>query len=664
MEPGERHAELCRLIEDANHAYYVLDDPTLSDDEYDRLYRELEELEEEHPELRTPDSPTQRVGSEPVGELPAYTRTVRMLSMENCSTADEFREWTEKLDSYLKRGEDADDLAFFVEPKLDGTGLELIYEGGRLVVAATRGDGTTGEDVTPQAKTIRSIPLRLRGEDAPDRVSIRGEVVIAKEDFEALNERMSESGSEKVYANPRNLAAGSLRMLDPRITAERPLDFFAHSFGSIEGARPEAQSEFYERVKGWGLKTHPEAKVVEGLDPIRAIYDDLVERRHDLPHEIDGMVVKVDSFETQERLGTRARTPRWAIAWKFPPIQKSTRLERIEINVGRTGALTPVAILEPVPIGGVTVSRASLHNADEIERLGVKPGDKVLVQRAGDVIPKVMKVLEAGDGDAFEMPDECPVCGTKVERKEDEVVARCPNFNCPAQLEGHLLHFAGRGAMDIEGLGTKLVSQLVAKGMVKDIADLYRLEAEDVAGLDRMAKKSAENLVESVERSRKRPLHRFLNGLGIRHVGERIAEILAHRFGSLDAIVEADEEDLLAVDEIGPEVAASLAAFFDRDEVKDVLRRLKEAGVEPEPLGRAEGGPLSGEVVVFTGSLPTLSRDAAKTRAQQAGASVGTSVTKKTTLLVAGDKPGSKRKKAEELGVEVIDEEEFLERTG
>ncbi len=667
MNSRTRHLELCRILVDANHAYYVLDAPTLSDDEYDRLMRELLALEDAHPELRTEDSPSQRVGSEPVGALPTYTRTVRMLSMSNCTDADEFADWAGKLDTFLKRDEDADDLVFFVEPKLDGTGLELIYERGQLVVAATRGDGTTGEDVTPQAKTIRSIPLRLRVDDPPASVSIRGEVVIAKTDFEALNQRLSAEGSERVYANPRNLAAGSLRMLDPRVTAQRSLDFFAHSFGAISGTsasvQPASQLGFYELAARWGLKTHPEAHRAQGVSATQAAYDDLVARRHDLPHEIDGMVAKVDSFEIQDLLGTRTRTPRWAIAWKFPPIERSTRLLEIEINVGRTGALTPVAILEPVPIGGVTVSRASLHNADEIDRLGLKPGDKVLVKRAGDVIPKVVKVLEAGDGEPFVMPDQCPVCETVATRKDGEVVTRCPNFNCPAQLEGHILHFAGRGAMDIEGLGTKLVQQLVAGGMVRDIADLYSLTAEQLEGLDRMAQKSADNVVAGIAASKRRPLPRFLNGLGIRHVGSSSAILLAHRYGTLEAIATASEDDLLAIDEVGPEVASSLREFFDRTEVQDVLRRLAECGVKPTPPEkRTEGGPLAGEVIVFTGTLPTLSRDAAKARAQRAGASVGSSVTKKTTLLVAGEKAGTKRKKAEELGITVLTEEEFLER--
>ena len=375
------------------------------------------------------------------------------------------------------------------------------------------------------------------------------------------------------------------------------------------------------------------------------------------------MVVKVDDYALQRQLGTRARTHRWAIAWKFPPVQRTTRLREIVISVGRTGALTPIAMLEPVGIGGVTVSRASLHNEDEIERLGVKPGDTVLVQRAGDVIPKIVKVVEGGRGQPFAMPRACPVCGTEAVREEDEVVARCPNFDCPAQLEGHLRHFAHRGGMDIEGLGSKLIAQLVEKGMVRSVADLYALKEDDLVPLERMAEKSARNLVEALERSKRRPLHRFLNALGIRHVGERIAEILAHRFRTLDAILEATEEELLDVDEVGPEVATSLKAFFERPQVRDGIRRLREAGVEPAPPARVEGGVLQGQVVVFTGTLAKLTRDAAKARAAAAGASVGASVTKKTTLVVAGEKAGSKRKKAEEMGIKVIDEDAFLEMT-
>jgi DNA ligase (NAD+) len=658
MGARQRHAELCEILEEANYRYYVLDQPTLSDAEYDDLLRELEGLEEAHPELITPDSPTQRIGTAPLSELPTYTRRVRMLSMENCTTAEELREWVDGLRSFLKR-DDAPD--FFVEPKLDGTGLELIYEGGRLRTAATRGDGTTGEDITAQARTIRSVPFRLRGQEVPGALSVRGEVFIAKPDFERLNARLAEEGAEKVYANPRNLAAGSLRMLDPRVTAQRPLDFFVHSFGEMEGAAVASQAAFLDAARGWGLKTTPLGRVCRDTDEVERAYAELLEAREDLPYEIDGMVVKVDDFALQGELGQRARTPRWAIAWKFPPIQQATELRDIHVNVGRTGALTPVAILEPVVIGGVTVTRASLHNEDEIERLRVRPGDRVLVQRAGDVIPKVVKVLKRGSRKRYVMPKQCPVCGTRVVRDPDEVVSRCPNLFCPAQVEGALRHYAARAAMDIEGLGEKLVAQLVEKGLVRDVADLYALTADELAGLERMAEKSAQNLVDALEKSKRRPLDRFLNGLGIRHIGERTAEILAQRFGDLDTLMDASEEDLLAMDEIGPEAATSLRAFFAREDVKKVIAQLREQGVDPRPVERVSGGPLAGEVVVFTGSLSGLTRDAAKARATGAGASVGSSVTRKTTLVVAGEKSGSKLKKAKELGIRILSEEEFLE---
>ena len=658
-EVRERHSQLCREIEEANYRYYVLDDPSLSDEEYDGLMRELEGLEEQHPALRTPDSPSQRVGTQPVGELPTYTRPAPMLSMQNCTSDEEFREWADGLKTFLKLEAEAT-LDFFVEPKVDGTGLELIYRDGVLETAATRGDGTTGEDVTAQARTIRSVPFRLRGDGWPGELSLRGEVFISRPDFERLNAHLSEEGSEKVYANPRNLAAGSLRMLDPRITAQRPLDFFAHGFAQ---GTPYfgSQQEFYAAMRAWGLRTSPLACACTGTEEVEQAYASMLADRDALPYEIDGMVIKVDPVSLQNALGTRARSPRWAIAWKFPPVQRATRLESISVQVGRTGALTPVANLEPVAIGGVTVSRATLHNEDEIARLGVRPGDRVLVQRAGDVIPKIVKVLEHGGGQPFVPPRECPVCGTAVERDEDEVVSRCPNFSCPAQLEGHLRHFASRSAMDIEGLGAKLATQLVEKGMVTDVADLYGLEVEPLAELERMAEKSAINLLEGLEKSKRRPLHRFLNGLGIRHVGERTSELLAQRFRSLDAVREASEEELLAVDEIGPEVAASLTAFFDRPEVKQVLDRLAGAGVDPQPPEEAAGGPLDGEVIVFTGTLTRLTRDAAKTAAAALGASVGSSITKKTTLVVAGEKAGSKLKKATELGIRTLSEDEFLE---
>jgi DNA ligase (NAD+) len=658
MGARKRHAELCEILEEANYRYYVLDQPTLSDAEYDDYLRELEALEAKHPDLVTPDSPTQRVGIAPLSELPTYSRRVRMLSMENCTTAEEFGEWVDGLTTFLKRD---DAPVFFVEPKLDGTGLELIYERGRLRTAATRGDGTTGEDVTAQARTIRSVPFRLRGDGAPEALSVRGEVFIAKPDFERLNMRLAEEGAEKVYANPRNLAAGSLRMLDPRVTAQRPLDFFVHSFGEMEGAAVASQAAFLDTARTWGLKTTPLGRVCRDAAEVERAYAELLEERDDLPYEIDGMVVKVDDFALQGELGQRARTPRWAIAWKFPPVQQATRLRDIHVNVGRTGALTPVAILEPVAIGGVTVSRASLHNEDEIERLRVRPGDRVLVQRSGDVIPKVVKVIQRGRTKRFVMPKQCPVCGARVVRDADEVVSRCPNLFCPAQVEGALRHYAGRGAMDIEGLGEKLVAQLVRRGMVKDVADLYALTADELAGLERMAEKSATNLVEALEKSKRRPLDRFLNGLGIRHIGERTAEILAQRFQGLDALMDATEEDLLAMDEVGPEAATSLRAFFAREDVKKVIARLREKGVDPRPVARAAGGVLAGEVVVFTGTLSGLTRDAAKARATGAGASVGSSVTKKTTLVVAGEKSGTKLKKAEELGIRIVSEEEFLE---
>jgi len=663
MDPVARHAELCQLLEEANHRYYVLDDPDLSDIEYDELLRELEVIEQEHPELVTPESPTQRVGAAPLSELESYTRSQPMLSMANVTNADEFREWVTGLRTFLGMQEE-DELAFFVEPKIDGTGLELIYESGQLATAATRGNGETGENVTAQARTIRSVPLRLRASAPRTELSIRGEVFIAKQSFEDLNARLTADGAEKVYANPRNLAAGSLRMLDPRVTAERPLDFFAHSAGSLEDDSIRSQADFYAACGEWGLKTSPLARRCADTAAAEESYTQLVEGRDELPYEIDGMVVKVDSFALQDRLGTRSRSPRWAIAWKFPPVQRATKLLAINVQVGRTGALTPVAALEPVNIGGVTVSRASLHNHDEIERLGVRPGDRVLVERAGDVIPKVVKVMKSGGGEPWTPPATCPVCGTEAERDDDEVVSRCPNVACPAQLEGHLRHYASRSAMDIEGLGSKLITQLVEKEMVRDLADLYKLTAEQLVELERMGEKSATNLVEALVGSRTRPLHRFLNGLGIRHVGERISEVLAHNFGSIDALREATEEDLLAVDEVGPEVAQSIHGFFERPQNLAVLDRLRAAGIDPSPPKRVEGGVLAGEVVVLTGTLSSMTRDEAKAKLQRLGASVGSSVTKKTTLVVAGEKAGSKRKKAEELGIRVLDEEGFLGLVG
>ncbi len=654
MGDRERHRKLCEILDEANHRYYVLDDPTLSDDEYDALLRELKSLEEEHPELRTPDSPSQRVGSAPLSELPTYRRALPMLSIENCMSEGEFRDWVKGLAIFLKREEQ---IRFFVEPKIDGASLELVYEKGALVTAATRGDGTTGEDVTAQAKTIRTVPLRLRPGAPQGRLSIRGEVFIAKRAFEELNARLEQEGAEKLYANPRNLAAGSLRMLDPAITAARPLEFVAHSMG--ETTLP-SQSAFYEAARAWGFRAAPDGRMVEGPGEAEGAYRELLARRDDLPFEIDGMVVKVDDLALQQSLGFRTRSPRWAVAWKFPPVQRATDLLEIEVQVGRTGALTPVAILAPVEIGGVKVSRASLHNEDEIARLAVRPGDRVLVQRSGDVIPKVVKVLESRGSAPFAMPRACPSCGSEAVRGEGEAASRCPNLACPGQLEAQLRHFAHRSAMDIEGLGIKLIRQLVASGRVKGIADLYSLDAETLAGLERMGAKSAGNLVAALEASKRRPLPRLLNGLGIRHVGERVAEVLARRFPSLEQLASATEEDLLEIDEIGPEVAASVRAFFDRPENRETIARLVAAGLAPAPPEDRKGGRLSGEVVVLTGTLGALTRDAAKARLVALGASVGSAVTKKTTLVVAGEKAGSKLKKAEELGIRVVDEATFL----
>ncbi|MFQ5845604.1 MAG: NAD-dependent DNA ligase LigA, partial [Planctomycetota bacterium] len=481
-------------------------------------------------------------------------------------------------------------------------------------------------------------------------------------DFEALNARLSAGGAEKIHANPRNLAAGSLRTLDLRVVAERPLDHFIHSHGEMEGVTARSQGAFYALVRQWGLKVNREVTTCRGAGAVKAHYERLLSKRDDLPYEIDGMVVKVDDLALRETLGTRARSPRWAIAWKFPAVQRTTDLREIRVSVGRTGALTPIAVLEPVPIAGVTVSRATLHNEDEIERLGVRPGDRVLVERSGDVIPKIVQVVESRGREPFRMPKRCPVCGTDAVREEGEVISRCPNFACRAQVEGHLGHFAARGAMDIEGLGGKLITQLVERGLVADAADLYRLDAATLAGLDRMADKSARNLMEAVEASKRRPLHRFLGALGIRHVGERMAEIVARSFRTLDALMAATEEELVALDEVGPEVAGSLRAWFARPQNRRMIERLLAAGVAPQPVETPSGGAFSGEVVVFTGTLETITRDAAKVLAQSLGASVGSSVTKRTTLVVAGGGAGSKLEQAKERGLPVLDEQEFLRR--
>lgn len=661
--PQARIEELRRRIRQADHDYYVLDRPTLTDAQYDELYRELVGLEEAHPDLVDPDSPTQRVPGTVAEGFEGFEHPTPMVSLENVASEAEFGEWVDGLDRYLRSEEPR---RYSLEPKIDGVSLELIYREGRLEVAATRGDGFRGEDVTQNARTIRSIPARLRGDDPPPFLAVRGEAYIRKDDFLRLNRELEEEGQEP-YANPRNLCAGSLRQLDPRIPAARPIRFFAYAVGSAEGVRFETQTGILARLRAWGLPTVAEARDVTGREAVARRYAELLEGRDAMAFELDGMVIKVDDVALQDRLGLRNRSPRWAVAWKFPAQRARTRLKQVVWSVGRTGTITPRADLEPVPLAGVTVSSATLHNADELARLGVREGDEVVVERAGDVIPRVVRVVEeARDGSErpVEVPTHCPECGTEVERVEGRVAIRCPNFACPAQIVRHLQHFASRLGMDIRGLGEKQSLQLWREEVVKDAADLYRLEAGDLEGLERWGRKSAENLVAQIEASRTRPLDRFLYALGIPEVGERGARMLARAFGTLDGVAGATREDLLELDEVGEAMADAVLHWFAEPRNRTMLARMRDAGVDPAPVAAPAGGRLEGLTVVFTGKLEALSRDEAKALVEAEGGRAGSSISSKTDLVVAGPGAGSKLKKAEELGVDVVDEAEFLARVG
>jgi DNA ligase (NAD+) len=658
----ERIRRLREEIERHNYQYYALDQPLVADAEYDRLFRELQDLEARHPQFASPDSPTQRVGGAP---LPAFSATVHrtpMLSLNNAFDAEEVAAFDRRVREAL--GLDA--VEYSAEPKFDGLAINLTYEQGGLVQGATRGDGYTGENVTANLRTIRSIPLRLPLARPPAHLEVRGEVLMRKADFEALNRAQRERG-EKPFVNPRNAAAGSLRQLDSRITAGRRLSFVAYGVGVAEGAPPfHEQSEILEYLAQARFSVAQERAVVRGCEGMLGYYEAIGQRRPTLAYAIDGVVYKVNALAAQEELGYVARAPRYAIAHKFPAEEATTIVEGIEVQVGRTGALTPVARLKPVFVGGVTVTNATLHNEDEIRRKDVRIGDHVVVRRAGDVIPEVVRVLadkRPADAQPFRMPTHCPVCGSAVRRLEDEAVARCTaGLYCPAQRKQALLHFASRRAMDIEGLGEKLVDQLVEAELVKTPADLYRLEAPVLAGLERMAEKSAANVVAAIAKSRKTTPARLIYALGIRNVGETTARDLARHFGSLEALEAADVARLEAVPDVGPVVAQSIAQFFAEPHNREVIRQLREAGVrfERAAIERASR-VLEGKSFVLTGTLPNLTRDEAKARIERRGGRVSSGVSKKTHYVVAGTDPGSKYEKARALGVPILDEAALLE---
>lgn len=645
--------------------YYVEDNPEIPDAEYDRLMRELLDIEAENPDLITVDSPSQRVGGQPLSAFSQVTHEVPMLSLDNAFDDSE-------LDSFHKRAQERvgsqSVKEYCCEPKLDGLAVSLLYENGVLVQAATRGDGTTGENITENVRTIKAIPLKLRGNDWPNRLEVRGEVFMPKAGFEKLNELARKKG-EKIFVNPRNAAAGSLRQLDSRITASRPLSFYAYSVGMVQGA--ELAASHYERflqIKSWGLPMCPETKRVGSLADVKAYYQDILQRRDALPYEIDGVVIKIDDIAVQERLGFVARAPRWAIAYKFPAQEEMTTLNEVEFQVGRTGAITPVAKLEPVFVGGVTVSNATLHNADEIERLQVKIGDHVVIRRAGDVIPQVVSVIKERRPETARdiiFPTQCPVCGSHVERIEGEAVTRCTGgLVCQAQRKQALKHFVSRKALDVDGLGDKVIEQLVDREMVKNPADLFKLSAGILTVLDRMGPKSAQNIVNALEKSKETTLPRFLYSLGIREVGEATAANLAMHFKTLEAIQNANEEQLIEVQDIGAVVAQHITTFFSEEQNQAVVKDLLEQGIHwPEINTTEQVGelPLEGKTVVLTGTLSQLGRTEAKEALQSLGAKVTGSVSKKTDILFAGENAGSKLAKAQELGIEIKTEQDLLE---
>ncbi|MFQ5935330.1 MAG: NAD-dependent DNA ligase LigA [Acidiferrobacterales bacterium] len=659
----KRVAELRGQINHHNYRYYVLDAPVISDAEYDRLLNELQTLEQAHPELVAPDSPTQRVGAEPLDAFGEIRHSVPMTSIDNAFDEAEVREWDRRVRQGL--GDDIG-MVYTAEPKFDGVSVSLRYENGMLAQAGTRGDGTSGEDITANARTIKTVPLQLQDRDWPTVLEVRGEVVIRKQHFERLNAERLANG-ENVFANPRNAAAGSLRQLDSRITASRPLSFFPWGLGELSAQVAADYSGVATRLKDWGFRVSKWLRVAHGISECLEYYREILEQRERLPFEIDGVVYKVDDLGARERLGYTARAPRWAVAHKLPAQEETTVVEDILASVGRTGVVTPVAILRPVEVSGVTVSRATLHNEDELKRKDVRVGDTVIVRRAGEVIPEVVGVVKAkrpARTRRFKMPSTCPVCGSDVARLEGEAAARCTGgLYCPAQRREAIRHFASRRAMDIEGLGDKLVAQLDEQGLVRDIADLYSLETKTITELERMGEKSAENLVQALRRSKSTTLPRFLYALGIREVGEATAQALSEHFGALEKVMRASVEELQSVPDIGPVVANHIRAFFRERHNQAVIKKLLRAGVNPaSPTVRARRNlALVGKTFVLTGTLSSMRREQAKGRLQALGAEVTSSVSKKTDYVVVGVDPGAKAAKAATLGVTTLDEEQFLD---
>ena len=668
MTPVEKEIEALReTIQYHNHRYYVLDDPEISDAEYDRLLRRLFDLEQQHPELATSDSPTQKVGAGPSETFSEVSHRIPMLSLENSFSDQDIRDFEARIKRFLR---DESPIQYTVEPKIDGLAVELVYEKGALKVASTRGDGFVGENVTANIKTILDIPLTLtKKKDAqpfPDLLEVRGEVYMELEPFRKLNRDRVDKGLPP-FANPRNAAAGSLRQLDSRVTAKRPLNMFCYGVGTMEAPPCETHYERLLQLQEWGLRVNrPYIHVCDDLLKVIETCHHLEAIRARFPYEIDGAVIKVNRLALQTRLGEKSRSPRWCIAYKFKASQETTVLIKIDVQVGRTGALTPVAHLEPVEVAGVLVRRATLHNQEEIEKKDIREGDRVIVQRAGDVIPEVVKSIRSmrnGQEKKFIMPTRCPVCGSEVVKKEGEVVLRCPNPNCPAQVKGSFRHFVSKGAMNIDGLGEKILIQLIEKDLIHEEADLYALTLDDLLKLDKIKEKSAGNLLAAIEKSKKATLARFIYALGIRHVGEYIAVTLAGHFGGIDRLAHATEAELLAIDGIGPQIAESVITFFEDPRNKDRLIRLMQAGIELEAPGQEMVSPVADKTFVITGTLSSLKRAEAKEIITRQGGRVASSVGSGVDYLVVGASPGSKLAKARDLGIPILDEDTFLKLT-
>jgi DNA ligase (NAD+) len=662
LATAKRQAEELRArIEHHNYCYYVLDAPEVSDAEFDKLLRELRDLEQKHPDLIAPDSPTQRVGGAPSALFAPARHSARLLSLDNAFDDAELSAWRDRVVKGLGR-----EPSYVCEPKIDGVSIAVTYEQGRLTRGATRGDGDVGEDVTPNVRTIRAIPHRLRTDAPPAWLEVRGEVFLRLDDFERINQDLGTQG-KTLFANPRNATAGLLRQKDPAVTASRPLSIYFHGLVRIEGHALPAYSAALAYLREVGLRSHPEAKVCPTIDDVRAYVASMQERRHALEHEIDGAVIKVDSVADQNELGATSKFPRWAIAYKFPAEEQTTRLNDIMVSVGRTGAVTPFAVLEPVRVGGVTIQMATLHNADEVERKGVLIGDTVVVRRAGEVIPEVVAPipsLRTGAERKFVMPTRCPVCDTEIVRPEGEAVARCVNLYCPAQVLGRIVHFASRGAMDIEHLGERTAAELLDRKLVDDPGDIFALTADKIGQLPNFKEKSIANLQAAIAAARDRPIDRLLYGFGIRHVGQSAARALADAFGSIDLVVAASAEEIAAAEGVGPVIAGAVREFFDRAETRTLLDKLRAAGVRLAEAREKRTGPLIGKTFVITGTLAALSREEAKVRIEAQGGKVTNSLSSRTDYLVVGESPGTKLDKATKLGVATLDENAFLALLG